>query len=88
MRSVPEGLHAAEGTHAEAVGEELQPVGRIHFGEVCGELFPMRGTIMLEQGKSVRSPPPKGQGAAETTCDELTATPIPHPPAPLRGERR
>jgi len=35
----------------------------------------------------VRSPPPEGQGAAETTCDELTATPVPHPPAPL-GERR
>jgi len=31
---------------------------------------------MLEQGKSVRSPPPEGQGAAETTCDELTAVPI------------
>jgi len=42
---------------------------------------------MLEQGKSVRSPPPEGQGAAETTCDELTVTPIPHPPAPLRGKR-
>jgi len=35
----------------------------------------------------VRSPPPEGQGAAETTCDELTVTPIPHPPAPLGGRR-
>ena len=35
---------------------------------------------MLEQTKSVRSPPPEGQGAAEKTCDELTITPIPHPP--------
>jgi len=42
---------------------------------------------MLEQGKSVRSPPPEGQGAAETTCDELTVMPIPHPPAPLGGRR-
>ena len=33
----------------------------------------------LEQGKSVRSPPPEEEGAAETTCDELTATPIPVP---------
>ena len=38
---------------------------------------------MLEQGKSVRSPPPEEEGAAETTCDELTATPVPRPPAPL-----
>ena len=41
---------------------------------------------MLEQGKSVRSPPPEEEGAAETTCDVLTATHIPRPPAPLRGE--
>ena len=34
---------------------------------------------MLEQGKSVRSPPPEEEGAAETTCDELTRTPIPAP---------
>ena len=33
----------------------------------------------LEQGKSVRSPPPEEEGAAETTCDELTTTPIPVP---------
>jgi len=38
--------------------------------------------LTLEQGKSVRSPPAEGQGAAETTCDELTVTPIPHPPVP------
>ena len=31
-------------------------------------------------------PPPEEEGAAETTCDELTQTPIPRPPAPLRGE--
>ena len=30
-------------------------------------------------------PPPEEEGAAET-CDELTQTPIPRPPAPLRGE--
>jgi len=27
------------------------------------------------------------EGAAETTWDELTSTPIPHPPAPLAGRR-
>jgi len=31
----------------------------------------------------VRSPPSEEEGAAETTCDELTATPIPRPPALL-----
>jgi len=42
---------------------------------------------MLEQGKSVSSLPPEGQGAAETTCDELTVTPIPRPPVLLEGWR-
>jgi len=42
---------------------------------------------MLEQGKSVRSPPPEEEGAAETTCDEHTVTPIPHPPVPHGGRR-
>ena len=32
---------------------------------------------MLEQGKRVRSPAPEEDGAAETMCDELTASPIP-----------
>jgi len=31
------------------------------------------------------SPHPKEGGAAETRCDELTITPIPHPPPPLGG---
>jgi len=34
---------------------------------------------MLEQGKSVRSPPPEEEEAAETMCDELTASSIPQP---------
>jgi len=84
---VPEGLHPVGMTHAGAVREELQPLGRTHIGEVCGELSPVRGTFMLEQGKSVRSLPPEGQGSAATTCDELTATPIPHPPVPPEGRR-
>jgi len=42
---------------------------------------------MLEQGQSVRRPLPEEEGAAETTCDELTVTPIPRPPAPLGGRR-
>ena len=31
-------------------------------------------------------PPPEEEGAAETTCDELTTTPIPRPPVQLGGE--
>ena len=42
----------------------------------------------LEQGKSVRSPPPEEEGEAETTCDELTATPIPIPLHRLQGAGR
>jgi len=85
---VPEGLHPMEGTHAGAVHEELQLVGRTHIGEVCDELSPTRGTFMLELGKSVRSPPHEEEGAAETMCDELTITPIPHPPVPLGWRRQ
>ena len=40
----------------------------------------------MEQGKSVRSPPPEEEGAAETRCDELTTTLIPHPPVLISGE--
>jgi len=42
---------------------------------------------MLEQGKTVRSPPPEEEGAAETMCDELTVTPIPRPSALPGGKR-
>ena len=41
---VPEGLHPMGRTHAGACREELQPVGRNHVAEVCGELSAMRGT--------------------------------------------
>jgi len=74
---VPERLHPMGRTHAGAVREELQPVGRTHIGEVCGELSPIRVTFTLEQGQRVRSPPPEEEGAAGTTCDELTTTPFP-----------
>ena len=39
--------------------------------------------LILEPRKSVKSPPPEEEGAAETTCDELTVTPIPRPSVPL-----
>ena len=40
---------------------------------------------MLEQGNHERSPPPEEEEVAETTCDELTTTPIPRPPVLLSG---
>jgi len=84
---VTEGMHPIGRTHAGTVDEQRQSVRRTHVGEVCGELSPVRGTFTLEQGKSVRSPLPEEEGAAETTCDELTTTPIPHPPVPFGGRR-
>jgi len=41
--------------------------------------------LTLEQGRSVRSPPPEEEGVAETTSGELTATPMPCPPVPCAG---
>jgi len=43
---------------------------------------------VLEQGNNVRSPPLEEEGAAETMCDELTTTPMPHPPHRSGGEGR
>ena len=63
--------------------KSCSPFGRTHSGEVCGELSPVRGTFMLEQGNSVRSPTLEEEGVAETMCDKLTATPIPCPTALL-----
>ena len=40
---------------------------------------------MLEQGNDERSPPPEDEEAAETMCHQVTITPIPCPPGPLRG---
>ena len=42
---------------------------------------------MVEQGKSVRSPPSGNEEVAEATCGELTTTCVPHPPAHLRGRK-
>ena len=70
-----------EGTHAGAVCEELTL-------EKLVEDCLLERDPTLEQGQSVRSPPREEEGAAETTCDELTTTPIPCPPLPLVGGGR
>jgi len=38
---------------------------------------------VLEQGKSVKSPPSEKEGVTETMSDKLTATPIPCPLMPF-----
>jgi len=48
-------LHPVEGTHAEAVCEELQPVGKIHVGEVHGGLSPVGGTPCCSRGRERRN---------------------------------
>ncbi|GAB0183427.1 hypothetical protein GRJ2_000808000 [Grus japonensis] len=50
-QSAPEGLRFVEGTHAGAVHEELQPMGRTHVGEVCGGLSAMGGTPCWSRGR-------------------------------------
>jgi len=51
--SVPARLHPVDGPHRTA-HEELQPLGRTHIGEVCGELYCLGRTPRLEQVKSLR----------------------------------
>jgi len=48
---VSEGLHLIDGTHAGAVCEELQYMGRTHVGEISGELSPVRGTSCWSRGR-------------------------------------
>ncbi|CAN0114012.1 unnamed protein product, partial [Bubo scandiacus] len=53
------------------------------FVEDC---FPWEGPL-TGAGEECEESSPEEEGAAETTCDELTATPIPRPPALLRRGR-
>ncbi|KAM9590886.1 uncharacterized protein ACIBXB_005926 [Morphnus guianensis] len=59
---------------------EDRPMERTHAREVREGLSPVGGTPRWSRGR-VRSPPSEEEGEAETTCDELTPTPIPCPPA-------
>ena len=81
----PVGVHPMEATHDGALCKELQPVGKIHDGEVHGELSPAVGTPWWSSGREWGVFPVEEEGSSETKCDEPTPTPIPHPPAPLRG---
>lgn len=62
--AVPEGLHPTEQTHAGAVNEELQPLGRTHIGEDCPswDTGAQREVLPLRRKRQ--------------QCDKLTTTPI------------
>jgi len=77
---VLEGPHSMERTHVRAVSEELQHVGRTHSGQVHGKLFSVGSHTGAKEEY-------EEEGKAEATCDELTATPIPCLPVPLRESR-
>jgi len=62
-------------THAGAVCEELQPMGRTHIGEVWDRLM----------GRTQRWEDHEEERAAEMKNCELTTAFIPYPPVPLRG---
>ncbi|GAB0178670.1 junction-mediating and -regulatory protein-like [Grus japonensis] len=49
-------------------------------------LHPMEGTH-AGAGAECEESSPEEEGAAETVCDELTTTPIPHPSVPLEVGR-
>ena len=63
------------------MSEGLHPVGRTHAEAVCGELS------LVERPQAEAEEECEEEGAAETTCDELTITPIPHPLVLLGGRR-
>ena len=71
-------VHSGADIHLQLM-ENPTPEGMTHIGEFCGELSSVGGT------PGWRTPLPKKDGAAETTCDELTTTLVLCPPVLLRG---
>jgi len=47
----------------------------------------MEDCLLWEVPHAIAGEESEEERAAETTCDELTTTPIPHPPVPLGGRR-
>jgi len=76
---VPEGLQDVGRTHTGAVCEELQPVGKDSRWRSLWRTVSRGRDLMLEQGRSVSSPCPEEEGAAQTMSNGLIATPIPVP---------
>lgn len=68
-------LMTLRGTHAGAVNEKLQLLGRIHITETC------KGLSLVEDIPSWSREgilPSSEEEAAETTCDKRTKSAIPH----------
>ena len=70
-----------EGSHAGAVLEGPQGMGRALIGEFCGGL-PLVGGPHAGTGEKCEE-----EGAAEMKCYELTTTPTHLPPALFKGRR-
>jgi len=75
-----------EPTPEHVCWQNLWPYGGPMLEQFMEDCLLWKGPT-LEQGKSVRSPPPEEEGVAESSCDELTAGPVPRPPA-LLGRTR
>jgi len=74
------GLVTSWRAHTGEDGEELQPPRRTHIGEVCGNSLPW------ERPHTGAGEEREQEGAAEATCDGLTASPIPRSFVLLRGQ--
>jgi len=70
-QTVPEGPHLVGRTLPANLVKNCLPWAGPHAGA----------------GAECEESSPEEEGVAETTCDELTTTHIPHPPAPLGGRR-
>lgn len=66
----------------QSAPNRLHHVERSCSGEVHRELSPT-GEPSCQGGQEFK----QEEGTAETRCDELATTPIPHPAAPLQGRR-
>ncbi|KAJ7416059.1 hypothetical protein BTVI_36392 [Pitangus sulphuratus] len=89
-QSVPEGPHHVEMTHSEAVHREMQPVGKIHVGEVHGVVTPVGGEPPCwSRGKVYPDVPCREDGLQSKTAviKKLTASdqPLCAQPVALQG---
>ncbi|KAM9590860.1 uncharacterized protein ACIBXB_005909 [Morphnus guianensis] len=78
--SIPEGLHPVERTHAGAVRGELQPVEGPTLEKFVEDCLPWEGPHAGAGGEF------EEEGVEETTCDELTAIPVPPSTCATQGE--
>ena len=84
---VPEGLHPMGRDQLWGSPWRAAARGKDSHRRSLWRAVSLERNLTLEQGQSLRSPPPEEEGAAKTTCDELTTAPVPCPPEPLGGEK-